>query len=259
MRNTVRLRASVPMMAMAIAALTAVPLRSQQDARPSPQGKSSKSVPESSNPPESHRYVDRLSGIEPPKITHAVPATYPPDAPADITGSCLLSVVIDADGHPKQIRVVHSFDKSFDEAAIKAVEQSAFSAGVLNRKPVPVRLVMEVRFAADRSPALPQISEQSFQAMDDQKLYDKPPKLIYAPEAEYSKQARAAKLKGSVVVQLEVSEKGLPTELRVVRSLGSGLDEKALEAVQQYRFKPAMKDGKPVPVRMTIEVKFKLY
>jgi hypothetical protein len=188
MKNTVRLRASVlwvvlPVTAMALGAESLWP---QQEAAPSSQEKSSKSEPESPNPPESHRYVDGLSGIKPPKVIHAVPATYPPDAPSDITGSCLLSVVIDADSHPQQIRVLRSFQKSFDSAAIGAVQQSAFSAGVLDRKPVPVRLVIEVRFAADRSPAIPVIAEQSFRAMSDEKLYDKPPKLIYATEAEYS-------------------------------------------------------------------------
>jgi len=56
-----------------------------------------------------------------------------------------------------------------------------------------------------------------------------------------------------------VDAHGYPENPRVVRSLGMGLDEKALEAVQRYRFKPAMKDGKPVPVTILVEVNFRLY
>ena len=58
--------------------------------------------------------------------------------------------------------------------------------------------------------------------------------------------------------ELPVNEKGEPTEIRVVKKLGLGLDEKAIEAVQKWRFKPGMKDGKAVAVIATIEVSFRL-
>ena len=59
----------------------------------------------------------------------------------------------------------------------------------------------------------------------------------------------------SVVVDAE----GKPRNARVIRALGAGLDEKAVEAVNKYRFRPAMKDGVPVPVMITVQVNFKLY
>jgi len=61
-----------------------------------------------------------------------------------------------------------------------------------------------------------------------------------------------------VLVAVEVGADGVPNNVRVLRSLGLGLDEKAVEAVKQWRFKPGMKDGKPVPVAATIEVSFRL-
>jgi protein TonB len=61
-----------------------------------------------------------------------------------------------------------------------------------------------------------------------------------------------------VVLQLVVDEKGMPGQIRVVRPLGLGLDQKAIEAVAKWRFKPGTKDGKPVAVIATIEVKFRL-
>jgi len=61
-----------------------------------------------------------------------------------------------------------------------------------------------------------------------------------------------------VLLQLVVDEQGVPQDLRIVRSLGLGLDQKAIEAVQQWRFKPGLKDGKPVPVSANIEVNFRL-
>ena len=85
------------------------------------------------------------------------------------------------------------------------------------------------------------------------------PRAIYKPEPEYSTEARQAKHQGTVVVSLVVGADGQPRALRVARSLGMGLDEKALEAVRQWRFEPAMKDGRPVAVAVDVEVTFHLF
>ncbi len=85
------------------------------------------------------------------------------------------------------------------------------------------------------------------------------PKLIYQVDAEFSDQARMAKYQGVVVVQAVIDTKGLPRDLKVVQPLGMGLDEKALEAVRQYRFKPAMFKGKPVAVMVNVDVDFHIY
>jgi len=85
------------------------------------------------------------------------------------------------------------------------------------------------------------------------------PVPIFTPEAEFSDEARRAKYQGVVLIQLIVDAQGNPQNPRVARPLGMGLDEKALEAVRKYKFKPAMKGGKPVPVMMSIEVNFRLY
>jgi protein TonB len=85
------------------------------------------------------------------------------------------------------------------------------------------------------------------------------PQVIYAPEPEFTEQARQAKVTGKVVVYLQVNPEGRPMHVRIVRGLGMGLDQKALEAVRQYKFKPATKDGHPVTVEMNIEVNFHIY
>ncbi len=86
------------------------------------------------------------------------------------------------------------------------------------------------------------------------------PVAIFTPEAEFSDEARRAKYQGVCLISLIVDAQGNPQGPRVIRALGMGLDEKALEAVRKYKFKPAMKDGRtPVPVRITIEVNFRLY
>jgi protein TonB len=85
------------------------------------------------------------------------------------------------------------------------------------------------------------------------------PQLIFAPDPEFSDEARRAKYQGVCVVSLVVDAQGNPQRVQVVRHLGMGLDEKALEAVRQYKFKPATLQGKPVPVEVNIEVNFRIY
>lgn len=85
------------------------------------------------------------------------------------------------------------------------------------------------------------------------------PKLIYFPKPAYTEKGRRAKYQGVCVIATIVDTKGRPQRVHVVRHLGMGLDEKAIEAVRQYKFTPAMKGGKPVDVEVRIEVNFRIY
>ncbi len=84
------------------------------------------------------------------------------------------------------------------------------------------------------------------------------PVLLHKVEPEYSEEARKAKYQGTVLLYIEVSPDGRATNIRVQRSLGLGLDEKAIEAVKQWKFKPGYKNGQPVTVAAQIEVNFRL-
>ena len=85
------------------------------------------------------------------------------------------------------------------------------------------------------------------------------PILTYSVEPEFSEEARKAKVAGNVLVNLWVDTNGNPTHVRVIRGVGMGLDEKAVEAVRQYKFKPAMENGKPVLVELNVEVNFQIF
>jgi protein TonB len=85
------------------------------------------------------------------------------------------------------------------------------------------------------------------------------PRALYSPDPEYSEEARKAKYQGAVVLWLVVGVDGKPRDIQIRRPLGMGLDQKAIEAVQSWRFEPAMKDGKPVAVQINVEVNFRLY
>ena len=85
------------------------------------------------------------------------------------------------------------------------------------------------------------------------------PQAIYDPDPEYSDEARRAKYQGTVVLSLIVDPSGHARNIRIARSLGMGLDEKAMEAVQKWRFAPGMRDGHAVAVQVNVEVNFRLY
>jgi len=85
------------------------------------------------------------------------------------------------------------------------------------------------------------------------------PRPVHAPSPEYSEQARKSSYQGTVVLWIVVGPDGRSRDIKVARSLGMGLDEKAIEAVRAWRFEPARKDGQPVAVQINVETSFRLY
>lgn len=84
------------------------------------------------------------------------------------------------------------------------------------------------------------------------------PAVVYRVEPQYSEEARKARYQGTVVLEAIVRRDGTVEILRVVRSLGFGLDENAIQALRQWRFRPGMRNGAPVDVALNIEVNFNL-
>ena len=84
------------------------------------------------------------------------------------------------------------------------------------------------------------------------------PVPTHIAQPEYTDDARNAKIEGAVLLQVEVDEKGIPTEAKVIRSLDKGLDRKAIEAALKWRFKPALKDGNPAPSSAKVEINFRI-
>jgi periplasmic protein TonB len=85
------------------------------------------------------------------------------------------------------------------------------------------------------------------------------PQVIDSPEPSFSDEAGKAKMQGVVVLLLVVGKDGRTYNIRVGQSLGMGLDEKAIEAVSRWRFKPATLNGQPVATQIAVEVDFHLY
>lgn len=85
-----------------------------------------------------------------------------------------------------------------------------------------------------------------------------PPRPIYAPDGEYSEEARKAKHNGTCVLQFTVGADGKTSNITVLHPAGMGLDEKAIEAVRTWTFEPARKEGNPVPVQIQVSMSFNI-
>jgi len=182
--------------------------------------------------PEPDGAYEMGSGVTSPKIIQAAPAVYPTEPPP--ATSCYLRMTIGVDGLPYNVRSMTRDCGPYQAAAIGAVQSSKFEPGLLDQKPVPVKVEVRVHFSPDRSPAIPQI-------MHNSGPQGTPPALMHSVDPEYSKEARRKKISGIVVVSTLINEQGLPTDVRVEKSLGYGLDEEAIKSVSQYRFKPSQK------------------
>jgi len=99
----------------------------------------------------------------------------------------------------------------------------------------------------------------SVQAVAVALVQAKAPAWARAKAAALVEEARKAKYQGTCTLGLIVGTDGRPSNIRVLSSLGMGLDEKAIEAVKNWKFEPAMKDGHPVRVEIAVEVDFHLY
>ncbi|MGB0116375.1 MAG: TonB family protein [Terriglobales bacterium] len=101
-------------------------------------------------------------------------------------------------------------------------------------------------------PPLPRLANASGSAIS-------PPQIAIPGDPAHEDALRTPKTTGTVVLELVVTPNGLPEDIKVAKSLGPELDKKAIEAVKTWRFEPAIKDGKPVMVKIKVEVKFALY
>jgi TonB family protein len=138
------------------------------------------------------------------------------------------------------------------QAALAAVKQWEFDPATKDGRPVPVRIDLNVRFEG----AEPKATVLDYYHVG---CGIAPPRTIKAPDPKYTKAARKAKIQGAVVLWLVVNAQGLPEHIRLQKSLDAGLDQCAVDAVQRWKFHPAMGNNKPVAVMINVEVNFKLY
>jgi TonB family protein len=245
------------------------PLTRAQESVPSPVGvpESEKATPPSVSPDS--------ASIVPGQLVHKVIPKYPKEArKANVEGRVVLRARVDPSGRVMLVSL-KSGELALAEDAIDALYGWRFKPYTQDGKPVEVQQEVTFNFAAGKKSAelepLPPatlIIKQSGAPPKGLSTGDgvfrvgkgvTAPKAIYAPDPQYSDKARKAKYQGVCVVSLIVGADGAPRDVKVVQAIGRGLDAKAVEAVQQWEFEPAKKDGQPVAVAINVEVTFRLY
>jgi protein TonB len=91
-----------------------------------------------------------------------------------------------------------------------------------------------------------------------QEATSRPPTVIHKTDRAYTDEALAARIQGTVILQLVIGADGIAADIHVARGLGYGLDEKAAECIRTWRFRPGMRHGEPLPTRASVEINFRL-
>jgi TonB family protein len=176
------------------------------------------------------------------------------------TGTTVVEFTVQRDGTLARVKkTLSANDSALDEAASQAINEAA---------PFPP-LPSEYR---DKSLTMRYTFGYNQQPTADRPLCGKPrtdsfrrgpgvvaPRALVSPDPEYAEEARRAKYQGVVLVGGTVEPDGTFSDLCIEQAVGHGLDERAIQAVKTWKFKPATKDGQPIPVHISVEVSFRLY
>jgi TonB family protein len=188
-----------------------------------------------------------------PKLVRDVKPTYPPDAmQAGVTGAVKLECVVQPDGTVADIKVVQPLHPSIDEEAMKVLKQWSFTPGMKDGSPVPVRVDIEMTFSLRAGPKLD--SAGVFKPGPDITL----PKKLEGANPSYTPNAQEARIEGTVVLECVVLDNGKVGDIRVSKSLDGDLDAQAIQALRNWRFTPGQRDGRAVPVQVSVEMSFSL-
>jgi TonB family protein len=180
----------------------------------------------------------------------------PPDPSLCSTqGYIGVNFTIESDGAPSAIQITSAFDESVRDGVLQAVKSWRYQPATLNGSKAPghARILLECRPPAATTPDASS-PERPVRVGTD----ITPPALLFKMEPEYSEEARQAKSQGNLTLSLIIEPDGKPSDIRIVQGLGLGLDEQAIAAVMQWRFKPGTRNGKPVRVATQIVVSFRL-
>ncbi len=187
------------------------------------------------------------NGVSPPGIVYKVEPEYSEEARRmHFQGTVKLAVVVDAEGKPRDIRVIQPLGLGLDRKAIDAVSKWRFSPGRKDGRPVPVQARIEVNFRLLNKDhrSYWHLANVMFQlaAGVEGPLIEK----VTPPRAKDPAKATAT-------LSFIVNEKGEPAEIHVDKSSNDGWSNDVADALRKWRFVPASKNGQPVSVPCTME------
>ena len=188
-----------------------------------------------------------------PELLQSVKSVYPPRV------TVRLELKVNVDGSVSDVKVLKG-PEEFHQAAIDAISQYRFKPGTLNGKVVPVRMQQSIIFRLPKQQTTPPASGDA----DSSKvlefyMVEVKPKVLHAVKPVHPEEAIRDSLEGKVFLKFIVNVDGSVSDVKVLRTTGSKVFQKAaIDAISQFRFKPAEHNGKPVAVWMTQPVTFRL-
>jgi TonB family protein len=193
------------------------------------------------------------NGVTAPWLLREVKPRYPADAmSAGINGLVKLECIVQADGTVGEVRVLESLYPSLDDEAVRVMKEWKFGPGTKDGKAVAVLVEVEMSFTTVRGPRLD--SADVFKQGPGITL----PKKLQGGNPSYTENARAAAIQGTVVLDCVVLDTGTVGDVRVSKSLDRELDAEAIRTLRQWRFTPGEREGRPVPVQVSVEMTFSL-
>ena len=258
--------------ALAVLALTtAILAAAGQSTPPTPPtpAQSTSIAPASSSTPASGATQPSESApvqITPPQVISQPSPDYSIEARKEkISGRSLVSFTVDTDGIPRNVHIVKELEPSLDASAIQKIATWRFKPAMKDGKtPVPFDLTAEVSFqlvdvhnsvVVIAIPARPG-EPGTLLSSDGSRVIPPIPIKLIAPKYPFMEKMR--RISGNCSVGMILDSEGVPQNVHVVKSLDPKLDGSAVKAVMQWRYKPALKDGVPIPVEMLVVVKFQL-
>lgn len=185
---------------------------------------------------------------------------------AGVSGRVIVQFIVDKDGNVVDPEVVRGVGSGLDEAALEAVRKAEFKPGMQRGEPVRVKMSLPVTFkldgSANRKPG--DASNAEVDAVTPAAAnVDKMPELVgglaaLQQDLKYPELAKRAGVEGRVIVEFVVTKEGTTRDARIVRGLGSGLDEEALRVVRTARFTPALQGDNAVPMKLSLPFTFRL-
>lgn len=234
-----------------------------QSTTPSTSGVSDQPSPSSQQPSATRPQSGEIAGG---RLTNRSDPKYPKGARKQkLQGQVVVQVTVEENGTVSIVSLL-SGEPTLANAARDVVHKWKFEPFTQNGHPVRVQQRLVFNFAPTSKIGelqLPLPEPKAISLFVGPGVYRvggavNPPRVLYSPDPEYSDEARKAKYQGVCVLTLIVGPDGLPRDIKVARSVGMGLDEKAIEAVRKWKFQPSELHGKPVAVAINVELNFRL-
>jgi TonB family protein len=189
--------------------------------------------------------------VKAPVVIVHVDPVYPEEARLQrISGMVIVGTVIDHTGAVRDIKVLKGLPHGLSEAAVDAVKQWVFKPGTMNGEAVDVLFNLTINFKLDKKDS----DDAPLRVGGDVRA----PVLLEKVEPVYTAEARKAGISGIVIVEAVIGRDGVVKNVSVLKPLPFGLDQAAVDAVKQWKFKPGTLEGKPVDIIFNLTVNFRL-